>query len=243
MKCLLPLAALGFLLAPLIHGAEKKSVDRWTLYEPAFKAFAEADEKSPPKPGGILFVGSSIFRQWVNVADHMSPLPVLNRAFGGSRTGDLAARFAQLVPRYRPKVVVYYCGSNDLKAGDAPENPAAIFARFRDFADKTEAFDPAIRLVYVASFRSPDRVGRWEHVDHFNALVRAYCEADPRRTYVDLNPVIVDVAGHPRLDLFKPDKLHYEPEAYEQFAARLRPVLEQVWKGAGAPVDPRRGAP
>jgi lysophospholipase L1-like esterase len=230
MKFLPCLLSLALLVSPLLRGAD----DRWALYEPSFKAFAEADAKTPTAPGGILFVGSSIFRQWANVAEHMAPLPVLNRAFGGSRTGDQVARFAQLVPRYRPKVVVYYCGSNDLKAGATPEDPAAIFARFREFAEKTRAFDPAIRLVYVASFRSPDRVGRWEQVDHYNALARAYCAADPQRTFVDLNPLIVDDAGHPRLELFRDDKLHYLPRAYERFATGLRPVIERIWAEVSA---------
>jgi lysophospholipase L1-like esterase len=225
MKLSLGFLSLALLVSPLLRGAE----DRWALYEPSFKAFAEADAKTPPATGGILFVGSSIFRQWANVVEQMAPLPVLNRAFGGSRTGDQVARFAQLVPRYRPKIVVYYCGSNDLKAGATPEDPGAIFSRFREFAEKTRTFDPAIRLIYVASFRSPDRVGRWEQVDHYNALARAYCAADPQRTFVDLNPLIVDDAGHPRLELFRDDKLHYLPPAYDRFAAALRPVLERVW--------------
>jgi lysophospholipase L1-like esterase len=234
VKFLVPFVSLALLVSPRLCGADDAAAARWAQYEPSFKAFAEADVKAPFAAGGILFVGSSIFRQWTNVAEQMAPLPVLNRAFGGSRTGDQVARFAQLVPRYRPRGVVYYCGSNDLKAGDVVEDPAAIFARFREFAEKTREFDPAIRLVYVASFRSPDRVARWEQVDHYNALVRAYCAADPRRTFVDLNPVIVDGAGHPRLELYRDDKLHYQPPAYDRFAAKLRPVLEQVWAEATA---------
>lgn len=232
MKFILRVSVLTWLVSAVLHGADAAADARWAQYEPSFKAFAEADAKTPPAAGGILFVGSSIFRQWTNVAEQMAPLPVLNRAFGGSRTGDQLARFAQLVPRYRPKIVVYYCGSNDLKAGDTTEDPVAIFARFREFAEKVHAFDPAIRLIYVASFRSPDRVPRWEHVDHYNALARAYCAADPRRAFVDLNPLIVDDAGHPRLELYRDDKLHYHPPAYDRFAAKLRPVLEQAWQEA-----------
>lgn len=233
MKRLLRLISFALLALPLVRAADDKAAKRWVQYEPSFKAFAEADAKTPPPPGGILFVGSSIFRQWSTVTEQMAPLQVLNRAFGGSTTGDQVARFTQLVPRYRPKVVVYYCGSNDLKAGTTPEDPASIFARFREFADKAEAFDASIRLVFVASFRSPDRVRRWEHVDHYNALARAYWAADPRRTFVDLNPHIVDEAGHPKLELFKADKLHYQPEAYDRFATALKPVLQRVWADAG----------
>ncbi len=223
-------ALLGLCSARAADDAAK----RWEQYEPSFKAFAEADLSQPPKPGGILFVGSSIFRQWTTVAEQMAPLPVLNRAFGGSRTGDQLARFDQLMPRYAPKVIVYYCGSNDLNAkpADAPEK---IFARFRDFSERVRAKFPATRLIYVSSTRSPDRVERWEQVDHYNALARAYCAATPGRTFVDINPALVDAAGHPRLDLYKTDKLHFHPPAYEAFSAIIKPVLTRVWTEANAP--------
>lgn len=210
---------------------------RWAMYEKDFAAFAEADRANPPVKGGILFVGSSIFRKWTTVAEQMAPLPVLNRAFGGSRTPDQLARFDQLVPVYAPKVIVYYCGSNDLKAGKDPEDPAAIFARFREFSLRTQKLQPATRIIFVSSTRSPDRVARWEQVDHYNALVRAYCAATPHHTFVDVNPALVDADGHPRLDLYLADKLHFHPPAYVAFTTILKPVLERVWAEAnGAPV-------
>jgi lysophospholipase L1-like esterase len=211
---------------------------RWAQYEPSFQAFAEADRAGAPPTGGILFVGSSIFRQWTQVAEQMAPLPVLNRAFGGSRTPDLLARFDQLVPHYAPKVIVYYCGSNDLNAtpADAPEK---IFARFREFSERVRAQFPATRLIYVSATRSPDRVARWEQVDHYNALVRAYCAATLGRTFVDVNPALVDANGHPRLDLYLADKLHFHPPAYAAFTAIIKPVLEKVWAEANAPAAPR----
>ena len=220
-------------LAVSVRGADE-AAKRWTQYEPSFKAFAEADAKTPPPRGGILFVGSSIFRQWTNVAEQMAPLPVLNRAFGGSRTGDQLARFAQVVPPYAPKVIVYYCGSNDLKAGAEPEDPAAIFARFREFSERVRAAYPDTRLIFASATRSPDRVNRWEQVDHYNALARAYCAATPHRFFFDLNPLLVDAAGRPRLELYKDDKLHFHPPAYDLFAAALKPVVERVWREANA---------
>jgi lysophospholipase L1-like esterase len=206
-----------------------EAAKRWKQYQPAFDAFAEQDRTTPFAPGGIVFVGSSIFRQWTSVPEQMAPLPVLNRAFGGSRTGDQLARFDQVITPYAPKVIVYYCGSNDLKAGAVAEDPAAIFARFRAFSDRVQATLPQTRIIFVSSTRSPDRVGRWEQVDHYNALARAYCAATPHRFFVDINPALVDAAGHPRLDLYKEDKLHFHPPAYVEFTRVIRPVLELVW--------------
>jgi lysophospholipase L1-like esterase len=235
---ILRLLWLGLVFPGLAYTADD-AAKRWTQYEPSFKAFAEADLAKPPVQGGSLFVGSSIFRQWKEVANQMAPLPVLNRAFGGSRTADQLARFDQLVPVYEPKVVVYYCGSNDLNAkpADAPEE---IFARFRIFSERVQARDPATRLIYVTATRSPDRVARWEQVDHYNALARAYCAATPGRTFVDINPALVDSNGHPRLDLYVADKLHFHPPAYVAFTAILKPVLERVWAEANAQPVPAR---
>ncbi|MEY4940239.1 MAG: hypothetical protein RIQ93_1974 [Verrucomicrobiota bacterium] len=228
-RCLfLALWLSGRLLAATAEGDAK----RWARFEPEFKAFAAADRAQPPAQGGILFVGSSIFRQWTTVAEQMAPLPVLNRAFGGSQTADQLARFAQVVSPYAPKVIVYYCGSNDLKAGAKPEDPAAIFARFRTFSEKVRAAQPATRLLFVSSTRSPDRVGRWEQVDHYNALVHAYCAATPHHTFVDINPALVDPEGRPRMDLYKDDRLHFHPPAYVEFTRIIRPVLERVWREA-----------
>lgn len=223
-----------FVAAVRCFAADDEAAKRWKQYEPSFQEFAAADRTSPPVKGGILFVGSSIFRKWTTVTEQMAPLPVLNRAFGGSRTADQVARFDQLIPVYAPKIVVYYCGSNDLKAGTVPEDPAAIFARFRAFAEKVRTTQPGTRLVYVSATRSPDRVPRWEQVDHYNALVRAYCAATPHHTYVDVNPALVEVNGHPRLELYVKDKLHFEPPAYEAFTAILKPVLTRLWADVSA---------
>ncbi len=214
--------------APWRGGAADDAAKRWAQYEPSFKAFAEEDQAKAPVKGGILFVGSSIFRKWTNVAEMMAPLPVLNRAFGGSRTGDQLARFDQVIPPYAPKIIVYYCGSNDLKANPA-DMPDVIFGRFREFSQRVQAALPATRILYVTSTRSPDRVARWEQVDHYNALVHAYCAATPHHTFIDINPALVDANGHPRLDLYLDDKLHFHPPAYEAFAAIIKPVLERVW--------------
>jgi lysophospholipase L1-like esterase len=67
--------------------------------------------------------------------------------------------------------------------------------------------------------------------------VRAYCAATPHHTFIDVNPALVDADGHPRLDLYLADKLHFHPPAYVAFTTILKPVLERVWAEAnGAPV-------
>lgn len=228
--------------APRLPEAER----RWAAYEKYFQDFARSDLEHPPKQGEILFVGSSIFRRWEWVDKQMAPLPVLNRAFGGSRTSDQLARFELVVPPYAPKVIVYYCGSNDIKV----RPPAEIATNFRTFVERVHAGLPRTRILYASILRAPQKQERWADVDAANRLIRDYCATDPRLGFIDLNPAVFDQAGQPRLDLYLEDKLHYLPAAYDGFTAIIKPVLERTWREVtaeaatgGADADTGRATP
>jgi lysophospholipase L1-like esterase len=221
-----PAVALILIFTLCLEAAPNGDAQRRQRFQPEFDSFAAKDKVTSFAPGGILFVGSSIFRQWTDVAEMMAPLPVLNRAFGGSRTDDQLVRFDEVVTPYSPRLIVYYCGSNDLKAGD---EPAEIFARFSQFADRALASRPDLRLVFVSSTRSPDREDKWPRVDCYNALVREYCQARPRCRFVDVNPLLLDATGRPRRELYRDDLLHLQAPAYVEFCRILKPELQRLW--------------
>lgn len=223
--------------AAAVDRATDDAAKRWERFQPDFDRFAAADRAAPPAAGGVLLVGSSVFRLWTTAPEQLAPLPVRNRAFGGSRTGDQLARFDQLAPVYRPDVVVYYCGSNDLRAGHAPEE---VFARFREFAERLERALPAAHLVFVASTRSPDRRDKWDRVDRYNALAAAYCADRERRHFVDINPALADAAGEPLPGVYRDDGLHPTAAGYAAIAEVLRPRLAEVWARARAGPGPNK---
>lgn len=198
-----------------------------TRFQAAINAFLESDRVSPPPRGAILFIGSSIFRQWGNLKEHMSPLPVFNRAFGGSRTADILYYMDQLVLPHEPRIIVYYCGSNDVNAGEKAE---AIAGRFREFVSRVHARLPAARVFFVSINRAPQKKDRWYVVDEANRLVRDSCATDRRLGYIDVNPALFDGAGNPRLELYQSDGLHFKPPAYAEFAAIIKPVIEAAWE-------------
>jgi lysophospholipase L1-like esterase len=156
----------------------------------------------------------------------MAPLPVRNRAFGGSRTSDVLERFDLLVRPLAPRIVVYYCGSNDINAG---ETPAAIFARVHAFEARLRALQPQVRFIYVSIARAPQKKDRMADVDAANALIREFCAAAPRCRFVDVNPALVDDRGNPRPGFYRDDMLHYHPAAYVAFTEVLKPVVTAEW--------------
>ena len=243
-----------FICGLLLHGlAQAQDTNFSARFETALRAYHEhtrtnppptgrfetgiqerlaSDRTNPPPRGAVLFIGSSIFKQWTNVVADMAPLPVFNRAFGGSRTSDILERMDQLVLPYAPKVIVYYAGGNDI---NNREPAAAVFGRIHDFERRVHAKLPDTRIIFVAIDRAPQKRERWAVVDEANALIRDYCAVTPRLTFLDLNPVTHDGNGEPRLELYRDDKLHFQPAAYAAFTAAIRPVLQQVWTEVSRP--------
>ena len=187
----------------------------------AVSRITAADE---PGPGGIVFVGSSIFHRWTRLAEQMAPLPIVNLAFDGAQTSDML-RLVSRVITMRPKVVAYYAGSNDVSAG---EPAGAIFDRIRQFTDRVTTGLPDTHVVFMSINRAPEKQARWDVVDDVNHQVELYTQKNRRVEYVDVNPVLFDKAGMPRLELFLSDRLHFRPQAYEEFTQVLKPVLARA---------------
>ena len=78
----------------------------------------------------MVCTGSSIMKQWTTVAEDMAPMPVINRAFGGSQTWEVLHYMDRIVMPYKPRVIMYNCGSNDLNNG---RDGQVIFEAFAEF--------------------------------------------------------------------------------------------------------------
>jgi len=128
---------------------------------------------------------------------------------------------------YKPRVVAYYCGSNDVDAGDGA---GEIFDRVRQFMVRTRTALPDVRIVFMSVIRAPEKQGRWNVVDDVNRRVQAYAAATKGIEFVDVNPLVFTADGTPRLDLYLSDQLHFRPKAYEAFAAAIKPILTNAFE-------------
>jgi lysophospholipase L1-like esterase len=211
-------------VAPALLAREGAPRQPGFAYE--IERFLYEDRTSPPPEGAILFIGSSIFREWADLKAQMAPLPVFNRAFGGSRTWEVLHYADKIVLPYRPRIIVYYCGSNDVGSG---AGAAEVAANFGAFVDKVAAKLPATRIYFVSINKAPEKQHLWNVVDEANSRVRDYTKRNRRLGYIDVNPALFDRAGKPRLDLYQDDQLHLRPPAYAEFAKIIRPVIERAW--------------
>ena len=207
----------------------QKTTPSSTRFQREIDAFLKVDSTSLPETGRIEFVGSSIFRLWSTLGEQMPTLPVFNRAFGGSQTADVLYYMDRIVLPYRPRFVVYYCGSNDVSAG---ENAAAIVGRVQQFHERLQRELPATRMFFVSVIRAPEKRNRWAVVDSVNLQLRQYAATAKNIDFIEINPSLVDSAGAVRGALYLPDSLHYRPEAYVLFTGVIKPVLERAWSAS-----------
>jgi len=189
--------------------------------------FSTASAAGAAPDGPVVFVGSSIFHRWTALSAQMVPLPIINLAFDGAQTSDLLRLVDSRVVSYKPRVVAYYGGSNDVDAGD---DAAQIFDRIRQFMERTRAALPDVRIVFMSVIRAPEKRSRWAVVDDLNRRVQTYAAGSKGIEFVDVNPLVFRADGTPRFDLYLSDQLHFRPKAYEAFAAAIKPVLTHAFE-------------
>lgn len=185
-------------------------------------AFATEDAAGTLAPGGVLFVGSSSIRLWKTLAADFSGVAVLNRGFGGSHIADSIVHFGRLVAPHKPRLVVFYAGTNDIAAGRSPEEVASDF---REFCGLLHAALPDTRVVFISVQMSPLRWALREKFALANAYVAAFCAADPRRSFLHTNPFFLTADGEPRTELYSEDRLHMSPAGYAVWRRLLEPLL------------------
>ena len=178
----------------------------------------------------VLYVGSSIFQQWSCAADVWPGRAVENIAVGGTVTAFWQGRLAVDVARWRPRVLCYYCGSNDFNAG---EGPAAIAGRTLQTFERVWEGAPELQIAYHSIIKAPQKEEKWGQVDAVNRALREAMADRGAGHFVDLNPVFFDAAGGALQELYVEDRLHLKAEAYRRMVELCRPWAGSVPLAAG----------
>ena len=215
------LAALVLTLAVAAFPQAAQPQDPW---EPAIRKFEEQDKVNPPKPGCIVFAGSSSFRYWDTLASDMKPLEVINRGFGGSEMTDLNFYAKRIVIAYKPSAVVVYEGDNDLAEG-ASKTPQMVAGDFRRFIRIMHTELPDAWIFILSIKPSKARWDEWPKMQMANELIHNYAGTQQHVQYLDIATPMFDAKGNLPGDLFKSDGLHPSAKLYAMWTAIIKPAL------------------
>jgi hypothetical protein len=114
---------LFLLLIPIIQcvipSGYEASARNW---EQDIRQFEILDRNEADPDGAILFAGSSSIRMWSTIRGDMSPYPVIQRGFGGSKLSDVAWYAERLVYPHRFKALVLFV-ANDITGSRKTNHP------------------------------------------------------------------------------------------------------------------------
>lgn len=194
--------------------------------KPAFwsdiQAFKSQDSVQPPPKGSILFIGSSSFTKWTDVAGYFPGYSILNRGFGGSTLPDLTRYVDDIVTPYQPKEIVIYCGENDIAAG---QDSKVVADHFKELFNAIRTRLPEVPIGFISMKPSPSRVQFRHLLMQGNQIIKNFLYTQKNVFYVNVFDLMLDPSGNYRSDLFQNDMLHMNPAGYAIWAKAITPYL------------------
>lgn len=193
-----------------------------TRFAGAVGAFAKQDRRDGIPTGGIVFVGSSSIARMER--EKVFPHHEMTlRGLRGGQISDLNHYIDQLVLKYKPKKVFFFCGGNDLWTGDSPEKVVADFKQFSSLLFKAL---PECKLTQLAIRPSPKKRSIIDKVLKANAMLQEFAESDERITFLRGScDEFLDENGQPIGSLYADDRNHMNDKGYKIWTKIVTPLL------------------
>jgi lysophospholipase L1-like esterase len=190
------------------------------------EVFEQWDSRNATPTDPVLFIGSSSIRMW-RTRESFPDIPAINRGFGGAHISDVMHFARRLVLPYKPSLILFYAGDNDVAAGKSSER---VFGDYRRFTAWVETNLPQTPIIFLSIKPSAQRWAFWPEMKAANDRIRAFCERGEQLYFVDLATPLLGADGLPDSDLFIADQLHLSAAGYAVWTEALAPLIRQVRK-------------
>jgi len=190
---------------------DKTSIDLFRLW----------DKKNSVPENPIVFIGSSSIRKWPTTK-YFPDMPIINRGFGGSHISDVNYFIDETVLKYKPNIIVFYAGDNDIAFGKTPE---IVLNDYIFFIKKVHSLFPLTKIYFLPIKPSVKRWSFWPDMERTNQLIKSYSNNNPFLFYVDTATPMLGNDGIPKGSLFVSDSLHLNNKGYDIWSEILGPIL------------------
>lgn len=180
-------------------------------------------EQKPVVPKGdklrLMFYGSSSIRLWPHIEEDFPEFEVINQAFGGSTLAACCWFFERLVPKYKPDIIIFYAGDNDLGDGRHPEE---VFFFFKILMAKVEEQCGKIPFGFISIKPSFAREWLINSIKYTNKiLVEEIQKEHPYCTFINVFDEMYEINKQSR-ELFGEDGLHLTEAGYRLWKRIIR---------------------
>ena len=175
----------------------------------------------------VMLAGSSSIEFWESSTEDLMPVISYNHVIGGTTIEEWDNKLNQrLVFPYKPKMVVYYVGINNVI--NSKQDAATIWNNLKNFFDHTHAALPNTKMQYIMMNLIPGYKGYFDTINAVNANVVEYQKSNTWLTLINPGTALLKENGEPNAAYFRTDGLHLSYYGYVIWGGIIR---ESIFKG------------
>ncbi|HQU84020.1 MAG TPA: SGNH/GDSL hydrolase family protein [Pyrinomonadaceae bacterium] len=208
---------------------EKQRADRLQARYNDFANLARYEkansEVKPPEKGEnrVVFLGDSITDFW-KLAEYFPNQPYINRGISGQTTPQMLLRMQPDVVAHKPKVLVFFAGTNDISANTGVESNEFIQGNIRSIVEIAHANGINVVLASIMPVSDYNKNSKGEaiirtvqrppaRILELNKWIKSYCD-EKGLVYLDYFSATVDDKGFLKAELAN-DGLHPNEQGYK----------------------------
>ena len=183
-----------------------------STYETKAKNY-EAKLDSENENYHVMLAGSSSIEFWTSSKEDLNPVVSYNHGIGGTTIEEWDEKLnARLVYPYKPKMVVYYVGINNVI--NSKQDATTIWNNLEKFFNNTHAAMPDTKVQYIMMNLIPGYSSYWNIINTVNAKVVEYQANNAWLTLINPGTALLKANGEPNAAYFRTDGLHLSYYGY-----------------------------
>ena len=169
----------------------------------------------------VMLAGSSSIEFWTSSATDLDPIVSYNHGIGGTTIEQWDKDLNQrLVYPYKPKMVVYYVGINNVI--NTSQDDTTIWNNLKNFFDHTHEALPDTKVQYIMMNLIPGYPKRFDTIKNINKKVEEYQKTNPWLTLINPGEKLLKENGEPNAAYFRTDGLHLSLYGYVVWGAVVK---------------------
>ena len=194
----------------VVNDSAKYKVSNQTYENKALKYEEKAVEEESHH---VMLAGSSSIEFWTSSAQDLDPIVSYNHGIGGTTIEEWDEKLnARLVFPYKPKMVVYYVGINNVI--NTEQSKEEIWTHLQDFLDHTHAALPDTKVQYIMMNLISGYPAKFATINYVNECVTNYQQSHQWLTLINPGTALLKANGEPNAAYFRTDGLHLSYYGY-----------------------------
>ena len=176
----------------------------------------------------VMLAGSSSIEFWTSSKEDLDPIVSYNHGIGGTTIEEWDTCLNQrLVYPYKPKMVVYYVGINNVI--NSKQDANTIWTNLEKFMNDTHEALPDTKVQYIMMNLIPGYPSYFDVINNVNAKIVEYQKSHSSwLTLINPGTALIKENGEPNAAYFRTDGLHL---SYYGYVVWGRIIKESILNG------------